>query len=143
MDATGAALLIVEPSVRAAFVWRIEHSFLGRAGEDDVIDFWLNKGLVLGLQPAAGLVPPDERTPGWSASVVAESRSVTVTDPDGVQVFVGHDMDLPGAWIDTAASSGECVLYLLSRGELDMAGLEVAAQQGRVIVGLAVATVET
>jgi len=138
-DATGRAILLGAP-LRAAFLWRPDHAFLGRAG-DDVIDLVLSKGLRLGLQFAANPMPPDERTPGWSVTVGLSSRSVTVTDPEGVRAFAGAPMDLPAAWLAAIEVSGECVLYLVSRGELDAAGLSLAGEQGRVLVGLAACTV--
>lgn len=139
-DATGRAIVIGKPSVRAGFVWRPDFHFLGSAG-GDVIDPLFNKGLALGLQLAPIPAPPDERTPGWSVTVDTRSRSVNVTDPEGGVAFMGAEMDLPPTWIEAVVTSGECVIYQVSRGELDSAGLAVAAQEGRVLVGLAAATV--
>lgn len=135
--AMGVAMLLVHPPVGAAFAWRAEHNVLGRTPDDDVIDYFLNQGLSQGLLPAANLVPPEGRTPGWSATVEVSSQSLVVTDPEGVPAFVGSDLDLPPGWIKAVETSGDCVIYIASRAELDLAGFEVAARQGRVIAGRA------
>lgn len=140
VDAAGRALLLVGPPPRAAFAWRSKQPMLSRAG-DDVLDLLLGEVMRLGLTPVATGVAPDERTPGWSVSVELATATVTVTDPDGDVAFVGHDMDLPSEWSDAVRSTGDCVLYFVSRGHTDAAALEIAARQGRLVTGLAAATI--
>jgi cell filamentation protein len=140
-DATGAAILLDSLSpARAGFAWRSDEVLLRRAG-DDVVDLPLSIALGLGMRPFMGQSSQTDRTPDWSVIVVSSSATITVRYPNGARAFVGEDMDLPPGWLDAVAMSGECVLYLTSRGELDLPGLNIAARQGRVVFGVASATV--
>lgn len=140
VDAVGSAILLMDPEPRSAFAWRSKEVLLGPAG-DDVVDLLLGDAIRLGMRPAATLVPPEQRSDGWSVTLERSTSKVTVTDPEGVIAFVGDEMDLPPDWCDVIQHTGDCVVYMVSRGDIDPAGLELAAQQGRLVVGVAAATV--
>jgi cell filamentation protein len=141
LAATGAAVLLLTVPPRASLLWRMDQPLIRDAG-GDVVDLFLNRGLALGLRPAATTAPPDERTPGWVATVLSGTATVTVTDPEGRRAFFGEGMDLPPGWLNAVSRSGECAIFLVSRGEIDPDGLDVAIRQGRVVSGLAAAVVD-
>lgn len=138
-DATGVAIVLATNPRRAAFAWRPEAPLLASAGAD-VLDLFLNIATSLGLRSSASLAVPTERVPGWAVAVRPEIGEVVVVDPEGVRQFAGTGLDLPREWVDAIGASGECALFAVSRGELTPNGMKVAAQQGRVVSGLAAAS---
>lgn len=142
LDATALAFVVAAPFARAALAWRTDDILLKQAG-DDVIDPFLGTGLRLGLRPVAAPEPPDERTPGWSVTVDVASSAVTVKDPRGKDALVGRNLDLSPEWVDAVATTGECALFLVSRGDVDVEGLARAGRQGRLVAGLAEAALRS
>jgi hypothetical protein len=145
--------LVDDDRVRATAVWIMTND--GTAGlafqpeivrlglpQGDAVDYWLGHLMELGLAPTAGTAAPTTPTPGWRVTVQRGARVIRVLGPDGDMVFESQFATMPEKWAVAVAATGRCVVLATSRTELGGTGLSAAAERGRLLVGLAEATVE-
>jgi cell filamentation protein len=137
-DATGIAMMGHDG--RPGFLWGPNVSMLGLP-HGETVDLWLNEVSALGLEPSSNGVPPTEPTPGWHVTVTNGGTHIRVLDPEGVDSFVGN-LDAPADWVEAVAGSGRCALLAVTRCDWDAESIGVAAEQGRLVVGLAEAVVD-